>query len=134
MSERDTATVTLTRGEARKVIAALADDEVTESGRDRERLLNLQDHLAAEFGFDEFRDQGTESDVPDGQDAVVGDEDLIDGDEGGVFDLGDEDEEAVELSRGEAEDVLDAMDEYEGLPEDESVVADVRERIDSKFD
>lgn len=133
MSERDTTTVKLSKGEARKVIAALAEDEATESGRDRERLLNLQDHLAAEFGFDEHRARGGESEVPDGRDAVVGDEGLIDESDEGVLNLGG-DEEAVELSRTEAEDVLEALSGYEGSPEDEQVVADVRERLANEFD
>lgn len=132
MSERDTATVTLSKGEARKVIAALADDETTESGRDRERLLNLQDRLAAEFGFDEYRAQGGESAVPDGQDALVGEGDLIDEGDEGI--LGGEDEEAMELSGGEADDVLAALSEYDGSPEDEQVVADVRERLEAEFE
>jgi hypothetical protein len=133
VSEPDTATVRLSKGEARKVIAALAEDEATESGRDRERLLNLQDHLAAVFGFDEHRARGGESDVPDGRDAVVGDGDLIDESDEGILNL-DDDEETIELSRAEAEDVLEALSGYEGSPEDEQVVADVRERLANEFD
>ena len=133
MSERDTATVKLTRGKAREVIAALADEEVTETGRDRERTLNLQDRLAAEFGFDEHRARGGESAVPDGRDAVVGDEGVIDESDEGILDLGD-DEEAIELSRAEAEDVLDALADYDGSTEAEAAIADVRERLESKFE
>ena len=113
------------------MIAALANDEVTESGRHRERLLNLQDHLASEFELDEHRARGGESDVPDGRDAIVGDEDILDeGD--GILDLGDEDEEAVEFSRAEAEDVLDALKGYETSDENR-VIARVRDRLMTAF-
>lgn len=133
MAERDTATVPLTKGEAREVIAALADAESSESGRDRERLLNLQDHLAAAFDFDEHRARGGESDVPDGRDAVVGEGGIIDESDEGILDV-DDDEEAVELSREEAEVVLDALSGYDGSPEDEEAIGDVRERLEREFE
>ena len=123
----------MTEGEAREVIAALADAETTETGRDRERLLNLQDYLAAKFDFDKYQSRGGESEVPDGRDAVVGDEGLIDESDEGILDLND-DEEAVELSREEAEDVLDALAGYEGPSEDEEVLEDVRERLKREFE
>lgn len=114
------------------MIAALADDEVTESGKHRERLLNLQNRLSTEFGLGEHQARGGESEVPDGRDAIAGDEDVLDeGD--GILDLGDEDEETVEFSRAEAKDILDALEGYEASDENR-VISRVRDRLMAAFE
>jgi hypothetical protein len=104
--ERDTATFEMTRNEARVVIAALSDEEITASGDRGTRLQDVQDHLAAEFDFDQYR--GTER----GEMAA--------GDEGGwidndaVFGGNDPDDtEEIELSRVEADVVTDALASFE---------------------
>ncbi|PSQ46211.1 hypothetical protein BRD15_09650 [Halobacteriales archaeon SW_6_65_15] len=126
--DRDTATIDLSRGESRVVIAALADEEMTASGDRARRLRDVQDHLAAEFDFDEYR--GSE------RGEMAGDED-----EGWFgrewFDSGSGEgsEETVEFSRREAADVAAALADYEVDPEhgNAGVADEVRERILDAF-
>lgn len=129
MSDRDTATFEMTRNEARVVIAALADDEMTASGDRTMALRNVQDHLAAEFNFDEHRG------VEKGEMAAEDDEDWIDNDV--IFGDNDpDDEEEVQLSRSEADAVTDALADFE-LDEDHEnagTAENVRERIVDAFD
>lgn len=120
--------VTRFRYEARVVISALADEEMTASGERATRLRNVQDHLSAEFDFDEHRG------VEKGEMAA--------GDEGGwldndaVFGSDDpDDEEEVELSRAEADDVTAALADFESdeSHENAGTAEDVRERIENAF-
>jgi len=104
--DTDTATFDLTRNEARVVIGALADEEMTASGDRGRRLQNVQDHLAAEFDFDEHR--GVET----GEMAAGDDTGWLDNDS--VFGGNDPDDtERVELSRAEADAVTDALAAFE---------------------
>jgi len=128
MSDRDTATFEMTRNEARVVIAALSDEEMTASGDRGMRLQNVQDHLAAEFGFDEHR--GAET----GEMAAGGDTGWLDNDS--VFGGNDPDDtESVELSRAEADAVTDALAAFE-LDEGHAnagTAENVRQRIAGAF-
>ncbi|WP_128478430.1 hypothetical protein [Halorussus pelagicus] len=124
MSDRDTATFEMTRNEARVVIAALSDEEMTASDDRGMVLQNVQDHLAAEFDFDEHR--GDEL----GETAAGDDAGWLDNDS--IFGGNDPDDTAsVELSRAEADAVTDAL---AGFELDEShknagTAENVRERI-----
>jgi hypothetical protein len=101
---------------------------MTASGERATRVRNLQDHLAAEFDFDEHRgvEKGEMASGDDGgwldNDAIFGDNDP-------------DDEEEVELSRGEADVVTDALAKFELDESHENAGAadDVRERIDDAF-
>ena len=128
MSDRDTATFDMTRNEARVVIAALSDEEMTASDDRGMRLQNVQDHLAAEFDFDQHRG------VEKGEMAA--------GDEGGwidndaIFGGNDPDDtEEIELSRAEADAVTDALASFEldEGHENAGTAENVRERIADSF-
>lgn len=129
MSDRENATFDLTRREARVVIAALADEEMTASGDRGMRLQNVQDRLAADFDFDEHRgvEKGEMAAEDDGgwidNDAVFGDDEP-------------DDTEEVELSRAEADAMTDALADFEldETHENAGVAEDVRERIADAFD
>ena len=117
----------MTRNEARVVIAALSDEEMTASGDRGMRLQNVQDHLAAEFDFDEYR--GAQK----GEMATEDDEGWLDND--AIFGDNDPDDiEEIELSRAEADAVTDALADFE-LDEDENAgtAENVRERIADAF-
>jgi len=122
--DTDTATVDLTRNEARVVIAALSDEEMTASDDRGVRLQNVQDHLAAEFDFDEHR--GVET-----SEAAAGDDTgWLDND--AVFGGNDPDDTArVEPSRAEADAVTDALAAFEPDESHESAgtAESVRRRI-----
>ena len=125
MAEHDSATVMFSKGEARTVIAALADDESTRMGRESERLLNLQDRFAATFDLDEGRgDGGDVTDTPDPDQAILGEDDLL---------SGGEDEEPIELSRGEAADIADVLADYDTSSENRDTVENVRSRLSETF-
>ena len=129
MSDRDTVTFRMTRNEARVVIAALSDEEITSSGDRGMRLQNVQDHLAAEFDFDEHR--GVET----GEMAAGDDVGWLDNDS--IFGGNDPDDtEAVELSRAEADAVTDALAGFELDESHENLgtAEDVRQRIADSFD
>lgn len=124
MSDRETGRFELTRPEAREVIAALTSYRMRASGEDERRLRNVQDRLEVEFGFDEHR-------TDDGDGLLTGSEGWFDDD--AVFDH-DQSEE-IELSRAEADDVLDALAGFDAdAAENERVTEDVRERIAGTFD
>ena len=127
--DRDTATFQMTRNEARVVIAALSDEEMTASGGRGTRLQNVQAHLSAEFDFDQYR--GTEK----GEMAA--------GDEGGwidndaVFGGNDPDDtEKIELSRVEADVVTDALASFEldESHENAGTAENVHRRITDAFE
>ncbi|UPV74095.1 hypothetical protein M0R89_16340 [Halorussus limi] len=129
MSDRDAATFEMTRNEARVVIAALADEEMTASGDRGMRLQNVQDHLAAEFDFDEHRG------VEKGEMAAEDDEGWLDNDS--IFGGNDPDDtETVELARAEATAVTDALAAFEldETHENAGTAENVRERIADAFD
>lgn len=118
MDDTDTATVELSRNEAREVINALSDYQYEVSGRDEERALNLRELLKREFGFE---DRHFESDAG-----------LLDA-FGDVF--GDDDSHEVEFSRAEAAEVDEALAELGGSTSDEGeTIADVRRRFERTFD
>ena len=129
MSDRDTATFDMTRNEARVVIAALSDEEMTASGDRDIRLQNIQDHLAAEFDFDEHRG------VEKGEMAAGDDGGWLDND--AIFGGNDPDDtEEIQLARAEADAVMDALAGFE-LGEDHEnagTAENVRERIEDAFD
>jgi hypothetical protein len=122
--DRDTATVDLTRSESRVVIAALADEEMTASGDREVRLRNLQDRLAAEFDFDEYRGSNRGEMAADEDEGWFGREWFESG-------SGESGEETVKFSRQEAADATAALAGYETDPEygNPEVADDVRERI-----
>ncbi|WP_435178932.1 hypothetical protein [Halorussus sp. AFM4] len=129
MSERDTATFDMSRNEARVVIAALSDEEMTASGDRGMRIQNIQDHLAAEFDFDEHRG------VEKGEMAAGDDTGWLDND--AIFGDNDPDDtEEIELSRGEADVVTDALADFEldETHENAGTAEDVRKRIADAFD
>ena len=129
MSDSDTATFDMTRNEARVVIAALSDEEMTSSGDRGLRLQNVQDHLAAEFDFDEHRG------VEKGEMAAEDDTGWLDNDS--IFGGNDPDDtEEVELSRAEADAVTDALAGFELDESHENLgtAEDVRQRIADSFD
>ena len=122
------ATVNLTKGEARVLVAALADEELTATGERATRLQNVQDRLAAEFEFDQY---GGDRDEVAGNDDWFTDE-WLDGDD--VFDT--DDTGSVELSHGEADAATDALAAFEldETPENADVAETVRDRILSAFE
>ena len=129
MSERDTATFEMTRNEARVVIAALSDEEMTASDDRGVRLQNVQDHLAAEFDFDQYRG------VEKGEMASGDDTGWIDNDN--IFGDNDPDDaERIELSRTEADVVSDALASFEldESHENAGTAENVRERIVDAFE
>lgn len=122
------ATVNLTKGEARIVVAALADEEMTATGERATRLQNVQDRLAAEFEFDQYGGDRGE---------MVGDDDWFTDewlDDDGLFDT--DDTGSVELSHGEADALTDALAAFEldETAENADVAQTVRDRILSAFD
>jgi hypothetical protein len=129
MADSDTATFQMTRNEARVVIAALSDEEMTASGDRGLRLQNVQDHLAAEFDFDEH------CGVEKGEMAAGDDTGWLDNDS--IFGGNDPDDtERVELSRVEANAVTDALASFESdeTHENAGIAENVRQRIADLFD
>ena len=129
MSDRETATFEMTRSEARVVIAALSDEEMTASGDRGMQLQNVQDYLATEFDFDQHRG------VEKGEMAAGDDTGWLDND--AVFGDNDPDDtETVELSRPEANAVTDALADFEldESHENAGIAENVRERIADAFD
>ena len=123
MDDTDTATIELTRGEAREVISGLAEYETGSRGRDEERALNVEKLLQREFGFKKEHFGG--------------------GDDRGyldtftnIFNDTDGDHE-VELSRVEAREVVRGLDELEqggDYSTDADTIRDLRERFVETFD
>ena len=119
MDDTDTATIELTRGEAREVINALSKHRVEVSGRDEERALNVREFLQEEFEFEDrhFEDDTTLVDA------------FVD-----IFDDGGDHE--VQLSRAEAREVVAALTDLESdssSTEDETI-ARLRNRFQERFD
>ena len=122
MDDTDTGTVDLTRGEARKVIAALAQSHAGAAGDRGQRTRNLRDRLAAEFEFDEYRDDDRHDGWLDFDDWLsIGD---------------DHDEEEVQFSRAEAEDVVVALSrlETEVDPEEYETLEEIQDDFEDEFD
>ncbi|WP_135826049.1 hypothetical protein [Halorussus ruber] len=127
--DSDTATFEMTRNEARVVIAALSDEEMTASDDRGMRIQNIQDHLSAEFDFDEHRG------VEKGEMATEDDTGWLDNDS--IFGGNDPDDtETVELSRPEANVVTDALADFEldEGHENAGTAENVRERISDAFE
>jgi len=130
MSDSQSASFEMTKGEARVVIAALADEEMTATGERATRLQNVQDHLAAEFEFDQYR-ESDRAELAGNDDSGWFTEEWLDDD--GRFDT--DDTEGVELSRAEADAVTDALAAFE-LDEthgNAGTAENVRERIVDAF-
>ena len=120
MQDTDTATIELTRSEAREVINALSSHMVAASGRDERRALNVREFLQREFDFeDRHFDEGTDIN-----------ELFLD-----IFDSDDGDHE-IQLSRAEASEVLEALveEESEAEPSEREAIADLRDRLEERFD
>ena len=122
MKESDTATVELTRGEAREVINALSNYEVRVSGQEEEQVLNVKELLKREFDFEESDFEGRSPGNATGLVDAVTD----------IFDADDEHE--VQLSRFEAAEIVTALDDFEEESESVDSVRDVRSRIEDTFD
>ena len=121
MDDTDTATVELSRGEARKVINALSEYQTGASGRDEERALNVEELLQREFGF-EKRHLGDQRGYLDA---------FTD-----IFDR-EESEHEVQLSRVEAKEIVRALGDLEakeGDSADTTTIADLRHRFAETFD
>lgn len=119
MDESDTATVELSREEAREVINALSDYQYEVSGREEERALNLRELLKREFGFED-RHFEADAGLLDAFGEIFGD---------------DDDPHEVEFSRAEAAEVDDALAELGGSnPDEGETIADVRRRFERAFD
>ncbi|WP_276300941.1 hypothetical protein [Halorussus lipolyticus] len=125
----ETANFKMTRNEARVVIAALSDEEMTASSDRGMRIQNIQDRLSAEFDFDEHRG------VEKGEMAAEDDTGWLDND--AIFGDNDPDDaERIELSRGEANVVTDALADFEldETKENAGTAENVRQRIADSFD
>lgn len=126
MSDNETATFKMTKAEARAVVAALADEEMTASGDRATRLQSVQDRLAAEFEFDQYRERDrTDEDEGWFTEELLGGDDSFDPD----------DAERIELSRVEANAVTDALAAFEldETQENANLAENVRERILDAF-
>lgn len=120
MDDADTATIELSRPEARGIISALTDYEVTQSGFEEERLLNLREHFRKEFGFEapsDTEDQGWMAKLTES-----------------LFD--DNAVETVTLSRAEAREVTAALSALERhqAGSDVEAVRDLRRAFEDAFD
>jgi len=129
MTDDDTATFKMTKGEARVVIAALADEEMTASGERATRLQDVQDHLAAEFDFDQYRSRDRAEMAGNHDEGWFTEEWLDDG----IFDT--DDTGRIELSQMEANAVTDALAAFEldESHENAGTAENVRERILDAF-
>ena len=126
MDDTDTATIELTRDEAREVINALSEHRLAASGRDEERALNVREFLEREFEFEErhFENEGGP----------------VEGDEGPIatflnlFEGGSKHE--IHLSRAEAAEVVSALADLETTsdPEEAGTIATLRDRFEETFD
>lgn len=119
MDDTDTATIELSKAEAREVINALSEYRTRTSGRDEERALNVEELLQREFGFEQrhFEEDNNPLEVF-----------------ANVFADRDEDHE-VELSRVEAAEVDSALAEADRSSRDEAeTVEDLRDRFQGTFD
>lgn len=118
MDDSETATVELTREEAREVINALSNYQVELSGDDERRALEVREFLQREFDFEDESFAVNRSLV----DVFVNNEPA-------------EDHE-IQLTRAEAAEVVPALAKLEAnsTPEDAETVADVRDRFQETFE
>lgn len=120
MDDTDTASIELEKSEARKVINALSEYEAKTSGREDERVLNVESLLQREFGFEEgqSRDDRNISDVFSN-----------------IFNDDHRDHE-IQLSRTEATEVVRALDDLDGQgsSREAETVTDLRTRFAETFD
>lgn len=118
MDDSETATVELTREEAREVINALSNYQVELSGDDERRALEVREFLQREFDFED--------------ESFAGDRSLVD-----VFvnnePTGDHE---IQLTRAEAAEVVPALAKLEAnsTPEDAETIAGVRDRFQETFE
>lgn len=119
MDDTDTATIELTRGEAREVINALSTYQFETSGHDEKRALDVREFLQREFEFEESHFEDDSSLV----DAFV---DLFD----------DDGEHEIRLSRAEAAEVVPALADLEADsdPAEAETIAGLRGRFEETFD
>lgn len=120
MQDSDTATLELSKAEAREAINALAEQEALESGRDEERTHNVKEILKREFDF-EGEPFDSERDIVD---QLV---DVFDEDVGGT---------EIQLSRSEATEIDRALGNWhEGTSaEDADTIAGLRDRLAETYD
>lgn len=120
MQDSDTATVELTKSEAREAINALAEQEALASGRDEERTHNIKEILKREFDF-EGEPFDSERDIVD---QLV---DVFDEDVGG---------HEIQLSRSEATEIDRALGNWheDSSPEEAETITDLRDRLAETFD
>lgn len=119
MDDTDTATIELTKGEAREIINALSTYQVGASGRDERRALDIEKFLQREFGFEERQFQERDS-LPE---LFV---DAFAADDGG---------HEIQLSRAEAAEVVPALDELEpGSPPEAETIAELQDELAETFD
>ena len=119
MDETDTATIELSKSEAREVINALSAYQYSASGHDDDLALNIRELLQREFGFEDRHfenDQGLVESFAE------------------VFDTSDSHE--VQFSRGEAEEVVSALAESEADadPAEAETIENIREEFERTFD
>ena len=119
MDETETATVELTKGEAREVINALSAYQYSASGRDDDLALDIRELLQREFGFEDRHFENDQSLVESFAE---------------VFDTSDDHE--VQFSRVEAEEVVSALSESEtdADPAEAETVESIREEFERTFD
>lgn len=120
MNDTDTATIKLSRGEAREVINALSEYRFKTSGSEEQRALNVREFLQREFEFEERH--------LDNDDGLLDSFASIFADEEGTHE--------VQLSRAEAGEVIPALAGVEGDmdPAEAETVADLRDRFERTFD
>lgn len=120
MDDSDTATVELSKGEAREVINALSSYQTTETGREERRALNVEQFLQREFGFGE-EDTGLTGDIGESFASFLDDSDTH--------------THEVQLSRAEAEEVVAALGAHENdSATDAGTISDLRTRFAETFD
>jgi hypothetical protein len=115
----DTARFELSKSEARVVIEALSSYQARTTGREERRALNVQEFLQREFGY-----KG--DDFGEGRDLV---ESFAD-----IFDAGEDETREIQLSRPEAEEIVDALDGVEADSADPETVRDLRSRFADSFE
>lgn len=119
MDDTDTAAIELNKSEAREVINALSEYETRASGREDERVLNVESLLQREFGFEEG--QSDDRNIADVFSNIFHD---------------DHTEHEVQLSRTEAAEVVRALDDFDGQESssEAETVTDLRTRFVETFD
>lgn len=120
MDDSDTATIELSKSEAREVVNALSSYRTRQTGRDERRAMNVEEFLQREFDF-KREDTGLTGDI---------------GEEFASFlDGSSTDEHEVQLSRAEAEEAVAALSEHESESStDAETVREIRNRFEEAFD